>query len=242
MGTATVVFALGIGANTTIFSLVETVLLRPLPYQEPERLVVVWERRPDGQRNIVSAASFLDWRERSTSFALDPAAARDLNYLRVIARLRERVTLAQARSELEAIAASIASAYPDVRGGWSVTMDPFRSWLVNSQLGTSLVVLLCAAACLLLLACINVANLLLAQGASRQREVAIRASLGARRGRITHQLVTEGTLVAARGWSKELSRPEKVRAPQSCSGVCTRSTARRLLCPKCRAPVMLSST
>jgi putative ABC transport system permease protein len=310
MGAAAVALSLGIGANTAIFSLVEAAVLRPLPYSEPERLAVVWEKPPSGRQNVVSAADYLDWRDQSTSFAamcalapsrfnlsgggnveqvlgarvtagffdllgvhaalgrtllprdetpgaervvvlgdplwrrrfgsdprivgremridgepvrivgvmppdfrfgsnrrelwtplrLDPAsAARDLNYLRVVARLEEGVPLAQARAEMEAIAAGIAAAHPDVRKGWSVIVLPLRDWLVDPQFGASLVALLCAAGFLLLLACVNVASMLLARAASRQREVAIRLSLGARPGRITRQLLTEGALLAALG-------------------------------------------
>jgi putative ABC transport system permease protein len=310
MGTAVAVLALGIGANTAIFSLVEAALLRPLPYEDAGRLVIVWERLPVGRRNVVSVADFLDWREQSTSLGamsaldpsrynlsgggeseqvlgarvtagffdllgvhaalgrtllpwdetpgadkvavlsdplwrrrygadpgivgtqirvdgdlvtvvgvlpsafrfrsdrwevwtplpLDPAAAvRDLNYLRVIARLDEGVELAQARAEMETIAAGIAAAHPDVRGGWSVIVDPLRDWLVDPRFGASLVALLCAAGFLLVLACVNVASMLLARATSRQREMAIRLSLGAPPGRLTRQLLTEGALLAFLG-------------------------------------------
>src|SRR2546426_6317268 len=64
------VIALGIGANTAIFSVIDAVILKPLPYADPERLVMLWETRPDRgvQNNVVSAANYMDWRARNTSF------------------------------------------------------------------------------------------------------------------------------------------------------------------------------
>jgi putative ABC transport system permease protein len=300
--------ALGIGAVTAIFSIVDAVLLRPLPYHEPERLVIIWEKPPRTQRNVVSEVSFTEWRKRATlvdkmcafvhprpilsgpdgpeqlegaavsaaffellgvepmlgraflpeeeepgsskvallsyglwtrRFGADPAmvgstisldgetstvigimppgfrfrssrtevwmpldldpspVSVDLNYLRVAARLKDGVTLEQARAEMNAIEAGLAEAYPEERGGWATTIDPLDQYLTGTQLRESLVILFAAVGFLLLIACVNVANLLLARGAARHREIAIRCSLGAGRLRLVRQLLTESVVLVA---------------------------------------------
>jgi putative ABC transport system permease protein len=302
------VLALGIGANTAIFSIVDAVLLRPLPYEEPERLVIIWEKPPRTQRNVVSVVSFFEWREKATlfdgmcawveprpilsgadrpeqlegaavsaaffdllgvepmlgrtflteeeepgkekvvilshglwtrRFGADPAmvgrnvsldgeaytvvgimppgfrfrssrtdvwkplaldrsgATVDFNYLRVLARLSDGVSLSQAHAEMDAIESDLAAAYPMERGGWSTTIDPLDAYLTGSPLKESLLVLFTAVGFLLLIACVNVANLLLARGAARQREMAIRCSLGAGRLRLVRQLLTESVVLVS---------------------------------------------
>jgi putative ABC transport system permease protein len=300
--------ALGIGANTAIFSVVDTVLLRPLPYKESDRLVVVWEKPPKGTRNSVSAANFLDWRDQNkvfeqlvavgvgnfnlsgrdqpeqisgmrvsagffemlavqpalgrsfvpeddrpgaqrvvvlshalwerrfgadrkligealtmdgekhvvigvmpaefrfvtspemwTPLALDPAkAARDFHYLIPVARLKAGVSLEQARAQMEGIARNIERAYPKSNQGWSVTIEPMQEALV-APIRQGVLVLFAAVGFVLLIGCVNVANLLLAKGAARQREIAVRASLGAGRGRLIRQLLTESVVLAVIG-------------------------------------------
>lgn len=300
--------ALGIGGNTALFSVVDAVLLRPLPFPEHDRLVVVSERPPSGRRTVASAATFLDWRAQNRVFSqlaalnyvnvdlsvngspdrvpglrvsaeyfdvlgvppalgrtftpeddrpgapciavigygaferrlgadrraigrdltiggakctlvgvmppefrfangpevwaplrLDPAqATRTFHYLTGLGRLKPGVTLEQARAQMLTIARDLERAYPDSNKGWSVHVDSLHSLMVDNE-RTSVLVLLGAVAFVLLIGCVNVANLLLAKAAERQRELAVRASLGAGRRRILGQVLTESALLALAG-------------------------------------------
>jgi putative ABC transport system permease protein len=307
---AVLTLALGIGANSTIFSFVNAILLRPLPYANPERLVLLDENST--KRNVasmgVSYPNFLDWREQSRSFediaaysetsftlvgagepeqlrgarishglfeilGVSPQLGRTfreeedrpdsdsvvlLSYglwqrrfagdasvvgktisinnrartvigvmpagfrfpevadawlplaldtkmwtrndhgLSAIARLKPNVTLEQSQSEMVAIARRIEEQNPVTNEGLSVTVTNLRASLVGDY-RQALMILLGVVSFVLLIACANVANLLLARSAGRRKEIAIRATLGASRWRIIRQLVTESLLLGAIG-------------------------------------------
>ena len=312
---ALLTLALGIGANTAIFSFVNGVLLKPLPYGDPHRIVMVWEKPPGGLRNGISTLNFLDWKNQNTVFAhmaarrgdsvtltgsgdpvqlgatlvsapyfdifgvhaalgrtfatdedqlgksdvvvlgnrmwrtrfggdpriigrklvLDgkpctvigvlPAGSfdrsrselwlplafephdmtRDYHWFVALALLKPGVTLEKARAEMDAIGARIAAAYPDSNKGWGVFVERFEDQVVGQQLRRSLYVLLAAVGAILLIGCANLANLTLARGTAREREIAVRAALGAGRWRLIQHLLAEILLVALAGGSLGLA-------------------------------------
>jgi hypothetical protein len=119
--------------------------------------------------------------------------------LAVIGRLAPQATLAQARGELRDIARRLSDAHPASNGGWSAEAVPFEEWIVAPGVRSAVWVLLGAVALLLLLACANVANLLVAHAANRRGEMRVRAALGAGSGRLMRQLFTESAVLAVLG-------------------------------------------
>ena len=308
---AALTLALGVGVNTAIFSVVNAVMLRPLPYGDPDRLIRIYESNPERGWPEFSASqpNFLDWRAQAKSWqalaatsgttvaitsdegievvrasrvtvdflpalgiapalgrnftpdedrpggnsqvviltdgfwrrafaadeavlgrtvslqgtpytvigvlppafdwgqelqliaplAPDPQQPRGDHRLTVIGLLKPDATLDQARAELTSIAANLAAQYPADNAGWSVRLVTFYDWIIPEQTRDSLVVLQGAVMVVLLIACLNVANLLLARGAARQKELAIRVAVGASRWRIIWHGAMESLLLAVLG-------------------------------------------
>jgi predicted permease len=128
--------------------------------------------------------------------APSPSAARTDHRLSVIGRMKRGIAIEQARADLAAIANSLAVQYPESNEGWSVNLLSFRDWLVPVETRRALAILAVAVIAVLLIACSNVASLLLARATARHKEISVRLALGARRGRVARQLLVEAVLLS----------------------------------------------
>jgi putative ABC transport system permease protein len=178
-----------------------------------------WRRRFGGDAGIIGKSIYLEGRPYTVLGVLPPRfhfpphrsegdpevfvpvipnPERGLNYLRVIGRLAPGITEQQARTEMNGIAGRLAQAYPRTNRNQGIALDPLSQYVV-SDVRQTVWVLLGAVAFVLLIACTDVANLLLSDGATREREIAIRTAVGATRSRIVRQLLTESLLLVAMG-------------------------------------------
>src|SRR5580698_10059670 len=298
---------LGIGATTAIYTVVYAVLLAPLPYPQPDQLVMVWSK-VGGGRNPMSAGDFLDWKEQNKSFQqlcaftggsfnlatqdqpeqLDgmratpgwfnmqgipflmgrdflteegipgkdhaviltyrlwnrlganrgilsqpmringepytvvgvlspgvgdrftfelaaPLAFRpeqinhDYHWLLTMGRLKNGVSLEQAQADMDTVTSHIAAAYPMSNKGWGASVELLKNDFLPRDRVRNLWLLLGAVGFVLLITCLNIANLLLAKGSARQKEIAIRSSVGANRNQIFGQFLTESLVLALLG-------------------------------------------
>jgi putative ABC transport system permease protein len=177
----------------------------------------LWQRRFGGSPDVVNSKitlsgesntivgimpagfNYPDDTELWTLYPLDvKGEARDNRYLNVLSRLKPGVSIAQAQTEMDTINQRLAQNYAETNSGWGVRLTELRERMVG-ELRTSLLMLFGAVAFVLLIACANVANLLLARSSARTKENAVRLAIGATRWRIVRQLLTEGVLLAAFG-------------------------------------------
>ena len=134
-----------------------------------------------------------------TLLTVPPNLPRTARFLQVIGRLKPGVTLDAAQADLAVVADRLAQAYPETNKGWGVLVEPLRTGVMSSPLQNTSLLLLGVVGFVLLLCCANVANLLLARGNVRARELAVRSALGAGRSRIVAQLLTESLVLATLG-------------------------------------------
>ncbi len=190
-----------------------------LPGAAPVALIsqALWRRRFAGEPSVIGAhltingidntvvgiapagLPFLTGGDIWTPLTIDPGREIRLNHvITVVGRLRPGVTPRQAQTEMDLVSARVGAQFPEVRE-WGIHLLDFEGTIIPDSLRTALLVLLGAVACVLLIACANIANLLLSRSASRQKEIAVRTALGAGRRRMLAQFLTESLLLSAAG-------------------------------------------
>jgi putative ABC transport system permease protein len=341
--------ALGIGPNTAIFSIVYATLLAPLPYPNPDQLVIVWSKVGEN-RERTSPAEYMEWKARATSFQyLEPFWARQFNLatperpervrarqvstdgyrmfgvgvflgrdfrtgddqpgknqvvllshrlwrerfgadprivgrdirmdsqpytvvgvlppgpqdrlpadlwiplsltpeetanrrfrpLLMTGRLKPGVTIGQAQQQMNVIAADLAQRFPDTNTGRRASVEPLQNNFLSADRQTNLWLLLAAVSFVVVIACVNVANLLLSRGAARERETVIRAALGATRGRLIRQALTDSLLLAAAGGA--LGALSSIWILEGILGILPSGTLPSEADPQLSLPVLLST-
>src|SRR5439155_1331803 len=200
-----ITLALGIGANTAIFSVINAVMLTPLPYREPHRLVMLWETRPGSDRPLVSYRNFEDWRQRQRGFEDIGVYYPWASFTMTGRGDAERVSGAlvsgnylQLLGVRPALGRLVTPADDSPGLGLGAAGAPLMYGVVRF-IKPALQILMAAVALVLLIACANVSSLVLSRSAARQREFALRTALGAARGRIVRQVLTESVVLALAG-------------------------------------------
>src|SRR3989441_472516 len=217
---AVLALALGIGATTAVFTLLDRVVLRPLPYPDPDRLTMVWETNDTKglSHERLSPVNFMDHRALPPVVGVMPPGfqypndtdvwhrlqwdltqhSRGAHFMESIVRLKPGVTIVAANAELRALTSRLGKENPSTNGEWRARATPLSEEVVGF-FRPALFALFGAAAFLLVITCTNVASLLLARATVREREVAVRAAIGASRTRLVRQFLTESILLAVMG-------------------------------------------